>query len=181
MRKIWIWIAITPSLETVGIKVLADIITRYDPDAFTLMCHCHWWSRLNHYEPSYGYVSDWRIFRHIFILVNPQAFAGSRSALTCYGACSGPLLFAAWRWFFLEEISLFSFSPRFFAYLRRLRPHGFHPNRKSTLGNRSEQRVLGTYGVFKNKQSQFVGDHFEGLQSAVKCWLINGEEYSRLN
>lgn len=151
-------------LETAGIKTIADIINKFDPD---LYIDVHVTDGADYqYDITYGYVatggyspaiSDW-----LSTAFQPEV----DQALSDMGHIPGPLLFAANGDDFSAGNIAFSFSPRFshtYGDIRHMASilienHSLKP---------FEQRVLGTY-VFLEQAINSLGDHFESLQSAVE-------------
>jgi hypothetical protein len=151
-------------LETVGIKVLADIITRYDPD---LYIDVHVTDGADYqYDITYGYVATGGYSPAISSWLSTSFQPEVDQALKNMGHIPGPLLFAANGDDFSGGNIAFSFSPRFshtYGDIRHMASilienHSLKP---------FEQRVLGTY-VFLEQAINSLGDHFEELQSAVK-------------
>jgi hypothetical protein len=151
-------------LETVGIKVLADIITRYDPD---LYIDVHVTDGADYqYDITYGYVAAGGYSPAISSWLSTSFKPEVDQALKNMGHIPGPLLFAANGDDFSGGNIAFSFSPRFshtYGDIRHMASilienHSLKP---------FEQRVLGTY-VFLEQAINSLGDHFEELQSAVK-------------
>jgi hypothetical protein len=151
-------------LETAGIKVLADIITRYDPD---LYIDVHVTDGADYqYDITYGYVATGGYSPAISSWLSTSFQPEVDQALSAMGHIPGPLLFAANGDNFFGGNIAFSFSPRFshtYGDIRHMASilienHSLKP---------FEQRVLGTY-VFLEQAINSLGDHFEGLQSAVK-------------
>jgi hypothetical protein len=152
-------------LETAGIKTVANIITKYDPD---LYIDIHVTDGADYqYDITYGYVatggyspaiSDW-----LSTAFQPEV----DQALKDMGHIPGPLLFAANGNDFSAGNVAFSFSPRFshtYGDIRHMASilienHSLKP---------FEQRVLGTY-VFLEQAINSLGTHFEALQAAVKA------------
>jgi hypothetical protein len=151
-------------LETAGIKVLADIITRYDPD---LYIDVHVTDGADYqYDITYGYVATGGYSPAISSWLSTAFQPEVDQALKDMGHIPGPLLFAANGDDFTGGNIAFSFSPRFshtYGDIRHMASilienHSLKP---------FEQRVLGTY-VFLEQAIKSLGDHFEGLQSAVE-------------
>ncbi|MFT4855942.1 MAG: hypothetical protein ACI9UV_001182 [Algoriphagus sp.] len=151
-------------LETVGIKVLADIITRYDPD---LYIDVHVTDGADYqYDITYGYVATGGYSPAISSWLSTSFKPEVDQALKNMGHIPGPLLFAANGDDFSGGNIAFSFSPRFshtYGDIRHMASilienHSLKP---------FEQRVLGTY-VFLEQAINSLGDHFEALQVAVE-------------
>jgi hypothetical protein len=151
-------------LETAGIRVLADIITRYDPD---LYIDVHVTDGADYqYDITYGYVAAGGYSPAISAWLSTSFQPEIDQALSAMGHIPGPLLFAANGNDFSGGNIAFSFSPRFshtYGDIRHMASilienHALKP---------FEQRVLGTY-VFLEQAINSLGDHFEALQAAVE-------------
>jgi len=151
-------------LETAGIKVLADIINRYDPD---LYIDVHVTDGADYqYDITYGYVATGGYSPAISSWLSTSFQPEVDQALKNMGHIPGPLLFAANGDDFSGGNIAFSFSPRFshtYGDIRHMASilienHSLKP---------FEQRVLGTY-VFLEQAINSLGDHFEALQVAVE-------------
>ncbi len=151
-------------LETVGIKVLADIITRYDPD---LYIDVHVTDGADYqYDITYGYVATGGYSPAISSWLSTSFQPEVDQALKNMGHIPGPLLFAANGDDFSGGNIAFSFSPRFshtYGDIRHMASilienHSLKP---------FEQRVLGTY-IFLEQAINSLADHFEALQAAIE-------------
>jgi hypothetical protein len=151
-------------LETAGIKTIANIINKYDPD---LYIDVHVTDGADYqYDITYGYVATGGYSPAISSWLSTAFQPEVDQALKDMGHISGPLLFAANGDDFSSGNIAFSFSPRFshtYGDIRHMASilienHSLKP---------FEQRVLGTY-VFLEQAINSLGDHFESLQSAVK-------------
>ena len=151
-------------LETAGIKTIANIITKYDPD---LYIDVHVTDGADYqYDITYGYVATGGYSPAISDWLSTSFQPEVDQALTDMGHIPGPLLFAANGNDFSAGNVAFSFSPRFshtYGDIRHMASilienHSLKP---------FEQRVLGTY-VFLEQAIKSLGDHFEALQAAVK-------------
>jgi hypothetical protein len=151
-------------LETVGIKTLANIITKYDPD---LYIDVHVTDGADYqYDITYGYVATGGYSPAISSWLSTSFQPEVDHALKNMGHIPGPLLFAANGDDFSGGNIAFSFSPRFshtYGDIRHMASilienHSLKP---------FEQRVLGTY-VFLEQSINSLGDHFEALQVAVE-------------
>jgi murein tripeptide amidase MpaA len=129
-------------LETAGIRVLADIITRYDPD---LYIDVHVTDGADYqYDITYGYVAAGGYSPAISAWLSTSFQPEIDQALSAMGHIPGPLLFAANGNDFSGGNMAFSFSPRFshtYGDIRHMASilienHALKP---------FEQRVLGTY------------------------------------
>lgn len=151
-------------LETAGIKTIANIINKYDPD---LYIDVHVTDGADYqYDITYGYVATGGYSPAISSWLSTAFQPEVDQALKDMGHIPGPLLFAANGNDFSAGNIAFSFSPRFshtYGDIRHMASilienHSLKP---------FEQRVLGTY-VFLEQAINSLGDHFESLQSAVK-------------
>jgi hypothetical protein len=151
-------------LETAGIKTIANIINKYDPD---LYIDVHVTDGADYqYDITYGYVATGGYSPAISSWLSTAFQPEVDQALKNMGHIPGPLLFAANGDDFSSGNIAFSFSPRFshtYGDIRHMASilienHSLKP---------FEQRVLGTY-VFLEQAINSLGDHFEALQSAVK-------------
>ncbi|WP_075348676.1 M14 family metallopeptidase [Algoriphagus marinus] len=151
-------------LETAGIKTIATIINKYDPD---LYIDIHVTDGADYqYDITYGYVATGGYSPEISSWLSTSFQPEVDQALKDMGHIPGPLLFAANGNDFSAGNIAFSFSPRFshtYGDIRHMASilienHSLKP---------FEQRVLGTY-VFLEQAINSLGAHFESLQSAVK-------------
>ncbi len=151
-------------LETAGIKTIANVINKYDPD---LYIDVHVTDGADYqYDITYGYVATGGYSPALSAWLSTFFQPEVDQALKDQGHIPGPLLFAANGNDFSAGNIAFSFSPRFshtYGDIRHMASilienHSLKP---------FEQRVLGTY-VFLEQAINSLGDHFESLQSAVK-------------
>lgn len=151
-------------LETAGIKTIANIITKYDPD---LYIDVHVTDGADYqYDITYGYVATGGYSPAISSWLSTSFQPEVDQALENNGHIPGPLLFAANGNDFTAGNIAFNFSPRFshtYGDIRHMASilienHSLKP---------FEQRVLGTY-VFLEQAINSLGDHFSALQTAVK-------------
>ena len=151
-------------LETAGIRTIASIINKYDPD---LYIDVHVTDGADYqYDITYGYVATGGYSPAISSWLSTAFQPEVDQALKDMGHIPGPLLFAANGNDFSAGNIAFSFSPRF--------SHTYGDMRHMAsilIENHSlkpfEQRVLGTY-VFLEQAINSLGDHFETLQAAVE-------------